>query len=418
MKNDNDAKPLVARIEPDRIRSRFPALELDEVLLDNAGGSQLPHAVIDRVREYMKSSFVQLGADYAAGRRANQTVDNAREFVRLLMNGQGIGWVALGPSTSMMCAVLADCYARAPISGRDEIIVCEAGHEANIGPWIRLAERGFKIKMWRFDPEKLTCSMGELGDLLSERTRVVAVPHVSNLLGRIENVPEITRLTHEVGARVVVDGVAYAPHRAMDVAAWGVDWYIFSIYKVYGPHMAAMFGTHDAFAELEGPNHFFINRNDVPYKMELGGVLHEGCAGILGVRDYLAFLGGDEFIENIDRHTVERAFDEMTAHELPMQARLIDYLLGKKQVRLIGPSVTDTSRVGTVSFVHRSKTSKEIVLAANERGFGIRYGHFYAHRLAAALGLDPEDGVVRTSLVHYNSKEEINRLIELFEILL
>ncbi|MCP4638813.1 MAG: aminotransferase class V-fold PLP-dependent enzyme, partial [bacterium] len=191
----------------------------------------------------------------------------------------------------------------------------------------------------------------ELGDLLSERTRVVAVPHVSNLLGRIENVPKITRLAHEVGARVVVDGVAYAPHRAMDVAAWGVDWYIFSIYKVYGPHMAAMFGTHDAFAELEGPNHFFINRNDNPYKMELGGVLHEGCAGILGVRDYLAFLGGNESIENINRPTVERAFDEMTAHELPMQARLVEYLLGKKQVRLIGPTVTDTSRVGTVSFV-------------------------------------------------------------------
>ncbi|MCP4677009.1 MAG: aminotransferase class V-fold PLP-dependent enzyme [Deltaproteobacteria bacterium] len=405
-------------VDHDSIRDWFPALRSEQVFLDNAGGSQVPRTVIGGVQDYMINNFVQVDADYAASFRATQTVADARELVALLMNASGSGQVALGPSTSALCYLLADCYARDPSPNRDEIIICEAGHEANIGPWARLADRGYSVKMWRIDPETFKCEKSALRDLLSERTRILAVPHVSNLLGDIEDIRALSRLVHEFGARIVVDGVAYAPHRAMDVAEWEVDWYVYSLYKVYGPHMAALFGTDDAFAELEGPNHFFIDRDDVPYKFELGGVLHEGCAGIVGLSDYLKFLAGRRSDEEIDRGVVEWAFDVMAACEAPMQRRLIEYLLGVDQVRLIGPSETGSSRVSTVSFVHKSKTSKEIVLAANARGFGIRYGHFYAHRLASAVGLDPDDGVVRTSLVHYNSPEEIERLIEYFERIL
>ncbi len=405
-------------IDRDGIRDWFPALRSDQVFLDNAGGSQLPRSVIDGVRDYMIDNFVQVGADYSASLRATQTVADARELAALLMNASGSGQVVLGPSTSVLCNALADCYARAPDPDRDEIIVCETGHEANVGPWMRLADRGYSVKMWHVDPETFTCDMSELRGLLSERTRILAVPHVSNLLGDIQDIRSLSRLVHEFGARIVVDGVAYAPHRAMDVAEWEVDWYVYSIYKVYGPHMAALFGTDEAFAELEGPNHFFIDRGDVPYKFELGGVLHEGCAGVAGLSEYLKFLAGRTSDEEIDRAVVEWAFDVMTACEAPLQRRLIEYLLGMDRIRLIGSSEAGSSRVGTVSFVHESKTSREIVLALNARGIGIRYGHFYAHRLASAVGIDPDDGVVRTSLVHYNTQEEIERLIECFERIL
>jgi selenocysteine lyase/cysteine desulfurase len=147
-------------------------------------------------------------------------------------------------------------------------------------------------------------------------------------------------------------------------------------------------------------------------------VLHEGCAGILGVRDYLAFLAGAAAPDELDRAGVERAFGRIAGLERPLLERLLGYLTARGDVRLIGPAATDGSRVATVSFVRPGRSSKEIVLAVNDRGIGIRYGHFYAHRLATALGLDPDDGVVRTSALHYNTPGEIERLLGCFDELL
>jgi selenocysteine lyase/cysteine desulfurase len=233
-------------------------------------------------------------------------------------------------------------------------------------------------------------------------------------LGEIVDIQAITERVHSAGARVVVDGVAYAPHRAMDVSAWGVDWYGFSTYKVYGPHMAALWGRRDALAELDGPNHFFVQDDDLPYKFEVGGANHEGCAGLLGLRTYLASLDGGSTTE-IDRTSIERAFDIMTACELPLQARLIDWLKARDDVKIIGPQDAGPERVGTISFIHDHKSSAKICEVVDQSGIGIRNGHMYAYHLCEALGLKPEDGVVRTSLVHYNTPEEIERLIGVFE---
>ncbi|MHC4860616.1 MAG: aminotransferase class V-fold PLP-dependent enzyme [Planctomycetota bacterium] len=399
-------------IDREAIRKRFPALSGREVFLDNAGGSQLPDTVIERVRRYMVESFVQVGADYEASRVATGTVERARGLITRVVNGEGRGKVVLGPSTSALVNILADCYARDPDPERDEIVVEESGHEANVGPWVRLERRGFRIRWWKLDPERQLCPVEALKNLLSERTRLVAMCHVSNLLGEVEDVAEVCRLAHGAGARVVADGVAYAPHRSIDVAAWDADWYVFSTYKMYGPHMAALYGKDDAFAGLEGPNHFFVDASDVPYKFELGGVLHEGCAGLVGLEEYLAFLAGGS---GADRAAIAKAFGVMSGLEMPLQEKLVDYLKSKTSVRFIGPVAADASRVPTISFVHASKSSREIVLAANEQRLGIRYGHFYAHRLCTALGLAPDDGVVRTSMVHYNSPAEIDRLIAFFE---
>jgi cysteine desulfurase family protein (TIGR01976 family) len=400
----------------DRIRSAFPALAGDTVFLENAGGSQVPAVVADRIRDYMVSSYVQLGAGYPLSQEATELVDEAHDFVRLLFNGSD-GEVILGPSTSALLQMLATSYSRVLTPG-DEIVVAQIGHEANIGPWKKLAPFGIELTWWEMDTDDLSTSVMRLEELLSDRTALVAFPHVSNLLGEILDVPAITELAHRAGARVVVDGVAYAPHRAMDVAAWGVDFYAYSTYKLYGPHMAAMWASRDALSELQGPNHFFIPDDEVSYKFELGGVSHEGCAGILGLRDYLGQLAGVGEQGALDRTAVEHAFELMTACELPLQARLVEYLQSRSDVRIIGPNHGGPKRVGTISFVHDNKTSREITEVVDQSGIAIRHGHMYAYHLCEALGMDPEDGVVRVSLVHYNTLDEIERLIEVFELAL
>ena len=397
----------------ERIRSQFPALADDTVYLENAGGSQVPTVVADRISDYMLTSYVQLGAGYPLSQRATEIVDDAHHFVRLMMNGID-GEVILGPSTSALLRMLAGCYAQILRPGA-EIIVAQTGHEANIGPWKMLDRLGFELRWWEMDPANYRCPLSDLSELLSDRTALVAFPHVSNLLGEIVDVEGITELAHAAGARVVVDGVAYAPHRAIDVSVWNVDWYAYSTYKVYGPHMAALWGRRDALAELPGPNHFFIADDDVPYNFEVGGVSHEGCAGILGLRDYLAFVVGETDPQSLDRPTIEAAFDLMAACERPLQARLLEYLRSRDDVRIIGPADDGTSRVGTISFVHTTKSSAEITATVDRSGIGIRHGHMYAYHLCEAAGLDPEDGVVRTSLVHYNTPEEIERLIGVFD---
>jgi cysteine desulfurase family protein (TIGR01976 family) len=396
-----------------RIRAAFPALAGDTVFLENAGGSQVPAVVADRIRDYMLGSYVQLGAGYPLSGRATALVDEAHDFVRLLFNGSD-GEVILGPSTSALLQMLAASSAGVLIPG-DEIVVARIGHEANIGPWKSLRRFGVELRWWEMDPETCSSPLANLEGLLGERTALVAFPHVSNLLGEIHDVRAATKLAHAAGARVVVDGVAYAPHRAMDVEAWGVDFYAYSTYKVYGPHMAALWASRDALTELQGPNHFFIPDDELPYKFELGGVCHEGCAGILGLRDYLEHLIGETTPGALDRDGVERAFELMTACELPLQARLTDYLRSRPDVRIVGPTHAEPSRVGTISFVHDSKRSREITEVVDASGIAIRHGHMYAYHLCEDLGLDPDDGVVRVSLVHYNTPEEIDRLIEVLD---
>jgi len=408
--------PVTIQITSDdraRIRAQFPALAGDTVYLENAGGSQVPSIVAERIRDYMLNTYVQVGAGYPLSQRATRLLAEAHDFVRLMMNGDD-GEVILGPSTSALLQMLAGCYAQVLEPG-SEIVVAQTGHEANVGPWKTLARLGFALRWWEMDPATFSCPLSDLEKLLSDRTALVAFPHVSNLLGDIVDVEAVTSLVHRAGARVVVDGVAYAPHRAIDVAAWNVDWYAYSTYKVYGPHMAALWGRRDAIAELPGPNHFFIADDELPYKFEVGGPSHEGCAGIRGLRDYLTFVVGMEDPQELDRPAIERAFEVMTACELPLQAKLIDYLRGRDDVRIVGPTDDGPSRVGTISFVHDTKSSAEITAAVDRSGIGIRHGHMYAYHLCEAAGLEPEDGVVRTSLVHYNTMEEIERLIGVFD---
>ncbi len=393
-----------------RYRERFPALSGETIYLENAGGSQVPKTVVDAMYRYMTESYVQLGAGYSLSRGSSELVATAHDFVKLFMGGEK-GEVILGASSSALLQMLADCY-KLVLSPGQEIVVARIGHEANIGPWIRMESQGIGVRWWEMDISSVSSPMERLEAVLSDKTALVAFPHVSNLLGEILDVELATKMAHSVGARVVVDGVAFAPHRTMNVSDWNVDWYAYSAYKVYGPHMAALWGAPDAISELRGPNHFFVD--EVPYQFELGGACHEGCAGILGLTEYLALLassGGDE----LNRDDIERAGEVMTACELPLQERLIDYLLSRSDLRIVGPRHADPSRVGTISFVHDRLSSRSITEVVDRSEIAIRHGHMYAYHLCEALGLDPEDGVVRISLVHYNTEAEIERLIEVLD---
>ncbi len=392
------------------IRARFPALATGFAYLENAGGSQVPASVIGAIHDYFHDSYAQLGAGYPASDRATQTVADARTWMTEFVGGTGLGHAVLGASTSALMQMLAQEKALALQPG-DEVVFAANGHESNMGPWARLDRRGLVPKLWPADPVTGECTLATLDPLLTGRTRVVAVCHVSNLLGGIVDLKPIVERAHAAGAEVVVDGVAYAPHRVIDVKALGVDWYAFSNYKVFGPHMATLFGKNDAIASIDGPNHFFIPRDGGVGKFELGGPSHEGCAGLLGLRRYLNFLLGRDAGTPVDHAAVRAAYAVMQSLETPLVARLVSWLLARPGVRIIGPQHAEASRVATVSFVHASKSSAEVAAAVNREGMGIRHGHMYSYRLCEALGLNVVDGVVRVSLLHYNSPEEVERLL-------
>lgn len=416
------------RLSAAEFRAMYPAMSGNNAtaFLDNAGGSQLPAVVIDAMIAYLRESYVQLGADYELSKRATATVGAAHRFVKHFMNAPADGHVVLGASTSQLMLTLAMAHARVLGDG-DEIIISEASHESNVGAWVNMgqgdgARPGVKVKFWRVDPATGEHDLAHLDELLTARTRLVCMPHVSNIFGHVADVGAITRRVHAAGAKILVDGVAYAPHRVMDVSAWGVDWYVYSTYKVFGPHMAALFGTREAFAPLTGPNHFFIPKDELPRKFELGGVSHEGAAGVLALDHFLRDVAGEARLVDVlgtegrfDHSIAVRAFEVMGAVEESLQVRLLKYLSEKPGVRVIGPGAACRERVSIVSFVREGRSSREIALAGNREGLGYRHGNYYAYRLCQRLGLDPADGVVRVSLCHYNTDAEVDRLIDLFD---
>lgn len=405
----------------DFVRSRFPGLAGEWIFFDNAGGSQTLEPVTRRIVEYLHESDVQHGASYAVSRLAEERVAAGVAAVAGYLGAPSPESVIMGPSSSMLLRLLAESFAKTLRPG-DEIIVTNCDHEANIGPWRELAEHGATVKAWRVDPDSLALRAEDLEKLLTERTRLVAFTHCSNVLGGIHPVRQFADLAHAAGALVCVDGVAFAPHRRIDVEALDVDFYVFSGYKVYGPHVAALYGREALLRELPGTNHFFIDENDVPYKFQPGGPNYELCHGMLGLADYLGEFvevhGRKDLAGNVSQ-SAAFATELIAAHEEDLAGRLLDFLETKSEVRVIGHSTPDRAlRVPTLSFVHESKRSDAIVEAVDPHRIGIRHGDFYARRLVEDLGLAEKGGVVRVSMVHYNTLPEVDRLIAALEPLL
>ena len=281
--------------------------------------------------------------------------------------------------------------------------------------------RGVKIVPWAIEPETYRLDPQRLASLMTERTRLVCCTHASNILGTINPIREFADIAHAHGAKICVDAVAYAPHRLVDVRALDVDYYVFSFYKVYGPHHAVLYGRYDDLVALPGQNHFFIEPTRTPYKFQPGNVNYELAYGCIGINEYLVELAsrsGRNF-EN-ERGALQAAFELITRQEEAVCTRLLDFL--NQHAAACGSSARrrQTPRCACRPSASPStgRSSREIVSAIDRHGLGIRHGDFYARRLSEHLGLDPADGVVRVSMVHYNTVAEIDSLISRLEPLL
>ena len=400
--------PQVSPLEPhlDFIRSQFPALQSPWAFFDNAGGSQVLRGVAEKVSEYLLSSSVQLGASYATSQQAGERVAGGVQAAARFINAADPREVILGSSSTQLVANLASSIGEFFEPG-DEIIVTDTDHEANIGAWTRLESRGIITKIWPINTQTLELDLETLGELMTDNTRLVCFTHVSNVLGTINPVPEITRFVHERGAKVFVDGVAYAPHRQIDVQAWDVDFYLFSWYKVYGPHISLLFGKLERLVKLPSINHFFLSPEAVPYKLQPGNVNYELASSLTGVTEYM-----DALQERLGVNSVAAVFDAFAAHESALAGRFLDYLKTKPRVRIIGHDSADPlKRVDTISFVIDGVPSSAVPAFLDGQHVAVRYGHFYAYRLIRSLGLDQTEGVVRVSMAHYNTMAEVDRLI-------
>lgn len=404
--------PLSHALDLDAVRAEFPALSNDCVYLDNAGGSQVLRRVADRVSDYLLTSSVQLGASYAESQAAGVKVLDARRSVAELINAPHDDEVVMGGSTTSLMFLLTQALLPG-IQPGDEIIVTNSDHEANIGGWMRLKAAGAVVRLWEVNQDTLALELTDLERLLSPRVKWVAVTHASNILGTVNPVADIAKRVHAVGARLCVDAVAYAPHRLVDVQASGADVYVFSFYKVFGPHYAVMWIQRDLLMALPSLNHYFIGPGVVPYKLQPGNVNYELSYGCIGISEYLNAVGSQLGATGPSRQKMQAAFDAFEKHEDALAERLLVFLRGKKSVRIIGlTSAASGARVPTVSFMVAGQMSESIVRHMDQFSIGIRFGDFYARRLIEALGLQSQGGVVRVSIAHYNTLGEIDRLIQ------
>ncbi|KAI1818461.1 aminotransferase class-V [Poronia punctata] len=409
----------MANFDIEKVRSEFPALAKGQVFFDNAGGSQTLGTVIDAIRDYLLQSNVQLGATYKTGQLATESYNAGYAAGARYFNAD-VSEIVFGPSTTQLLRNLSSTLT---FTEGDEIIVSRIDHEANIAPWVSLASRQKLILKWwtptsspspspssNTDNNNNNIDMQllakDLTPLLTPRTRLVAFTHVSNIFGTIASVPNISaavRSGPSPNALVIGDGVSYAPHRSsIDVRALDVDVYAFSWYKVFGPHIAMLYASKRAQGEMRqslGP--FFKKGDTLEEKIGLAGASYELLASIPRITTYL-----------------QRISSSSRQHEEALQKTLLSYLVSRPDIVVYGDVTGDPDiRVPTVSFRVAGWDSRVVVetIEGAESDLGFRWGSFYSVRLVRdILGLG-DDGVVRVSLAHYNSLDEVKRFIEALE---
>jgi len=394
-------------LDLDHVRSQFPGLSRGWTLFDNAGGSQILRGAVDRMTEFLFEKNVQIGGSYEISLAAAEALREARAAAATLMNAARPDEIIFGPSTTVLLQNLARAM-RSQLQPGDEVIVTMSDHESNIGPWVSLQEFGIVLKFWPLNHDTLSLELDDLAPLMTDRTKLVAVTHVSNILGQINPVAEIARFVHDCGARICVDAVAYAPHRAIDVQAWDVDYYVFSLYKTYGPHYAVMYGKHSHLLELDTLYHYFYGKDKVPGKLEPGNPSYECAYSTLAIRDYFAGLGGPAPTQ---RAAIEAGFAAVTVQEDALVDRLLSYLTVRNDCRVFGATRNpDSKRIPTVAFRIEGHDSGALAKAMDAYKIAIRHGDFHSRRLVEDLGQMGDGGLMRVSMVHYNTLDEVDRL--------
>lgn len=399
------------------VRDKFPSLKKGYTFMDNAGGSQILGSGIHYISDYFLNYNVQLGASYETSANAGKVLKTATNSISEFLNARDLKEIIIGSSSTMLLRILSLCISQ-NWDSEDEVIITNTDHEANISCWKDLQNKGIKIKVWNFNPESLELDIQDLKNLLSSKTKLVAVTHCSNVLGTINPIKEIAKIVHEAGALICVDGVAFAPHRRVDVQELDIDFYVFSWYKVYGPHQAVMYGKLPLLVGMAGINHNFFKAEDVPYKFQPGNFNFELANSLKAIPEYLITFYDHHFSDNkfTNNEKFEASFEIISNYEAQLAQELLGYLKSVEEIKIIGNSKADSAlRVPTISFIHSKFKSSEIVALVDKKNIGIRFGDFYAKQLIKNLDLEQYEGVVRVSLVHYNTIEEVQKLIQVFK---
>jgi selenocysteine lyase/cysteine desulfurase len=318
--------------------------------------------------------------------------------------------VSFGPSTSANTFVLAQAVRLWLRGANAAIVVTNQDHEANSGVWRRLADEGIEVREWQVDPQTGSLDPAGLAALLADgQVRLVCFPHCSNVVAEINDVAAISAMARAAGARVVVDGVSYAPHGLPDFPALGCDVYLFSAYKTYGPHQGIMVIAEDFGAELPAQGHYF-NAGSLYKRFTPAGPDHAQIAACAGMADYIDALHAHHFGSETNAAARNRAVHElMRAQEVAVIAPLLDYLAARNDLRLIGPRRAQ-DRAPTVA-VALDRAAEPVSEALGRAGIACWAGDFYAVRPLTAMGVDLGRGVLRMSSVHYTSAEDVSRLI-------
>jgi cysteine desulfurase family protein (TIGR01976 family) len=400
------------------VRRQFPAFDNPETarwaFLENAGGSYVCAPVVDRLHHFMTAHKVQPYGPFALAERAGEAMDQGYRTVAALL-ATDEEQVTLGPSTSANTYTLARAL-RPGWQPGDEIVVTNQDHEANIGAWRRLAQDGIVVREWRVDADGELDPEG-LEGLLGPRTRLVAFSLCSNLVGTLAPLAEITAIARRHGAMTVGDGVSFAPHRPLAVEASGLDFYLFSTYKTFGTHLGVLWGRREALARTTNQSHWF-NHDKPRARLNPAGPQHAEIAALGGLEDYFADLHRHHFGEGGGSlfSRAEAVWGLVREHETRLTRRLLEGVASIGGFRPLGRADRAVEeRVSVVSLRSERLAPSLVARGLGERAVAVRHGDFYARRLVESLGLDPEEGVLRISMVHYNDEADVDRCLAALE---
>jgi cysteine desulfurase family protein (TIGR01976 family) len=381
------------------------------VFLDGPGGTQVPQRVIDAISSYLTNSNANTHGAFATSYRTDEVVTGARAAMADFLNCDPRE-VVFGPNMTTLTYSLSRAIGR-ELGPGDEIVLTRLDHEANVSPWKALEERGVMVHFVDIRDDDCTLDMDDLRRKITDRTRLVAVGYASNAVGTINPVEEIIHLAHEHGALAYIDAVHYAPHRLIDVAALGCDFLVCSTYKFFGPHMGVLYGQ-DEYMERFRPYQVRANTLEIPGCWEWGTLNHECIAGITACVEYLADLGRHaDPTASSRRQALEAAYRAIHEHEHELIVKLVKGLLAIPGLKFYG--ITDPQRFEqrcpTVAVRIAGHPPRELAEKLGERGFFAWDGNYYAIGVTERLDVEKDGGFLRIGLAHYNTAEEVERLL-------
>jgi cysteine desulfurase family protein (TIGR01976 family) len=410
-----------AALDLTHVRSQFPSLVQavnghPAVFLDGPGGTQVPQRVIDAISNYLRRDNANTCGAYATSRHTDTMLADARSAMADFLHCAA-DEIVFGPNMTTLTFAMSRAIGRDLASG-DEILVTRLDHDANVSPWLALEETGVTIRWAEIHEEDCTLDLADLASKINQKTKLVAVGYASNAVGTINPVKEIVRLAHAAGALAYVDAVHYGPHGVIDVAALDCDFLVCSTYKFFGPHMGVLFGKREHLQRLR-PYKVRPLTDAVPNRWEWGTLNHECIAGITACVEYLADLGRRHYPQAANRRAaIVAAFETIHRHEHGLMERLIAGISEIPQLKIYG--ITDRScfdwRCPTlaVRVVNQNKDQTPLALATKlgDRGFFTWDGNYYALNLTEQLDVEKSGGFLRIGLVHYNTVEEVDRLLQ------